>query len=139
MLWGRMNSSPRSITLLRPVTKRSCSHFRHTHLRGRRAAIFGCVSQRIPALARTAEKMKSAAPTLIIPRYIDASRTAQYLGITTQALYNLVARRFVPFRKMGKKLVFDVQELDAYIARLDGIGADEAADRILKEDAINLN
>jgi excisionase family DNA binding protein len=83
--------------------------------------------------------MKSAAPTLIIPRYIDASRTAQYLGITTQALYNLVARRFVPFRKMGKKLVFDVQELDAYIARLDGIGADEAADRILKEDAINLN
>jgi len=83
--------------------------------------------------------MKPAAPTLIIPRYIDANRTAQYLGITTQALYNLFARRYVPFRKMGKKLVFDVQELDAYIARLDGINANEAAERMMGDNTINLN
>ena len=89
---------------------------------------------------RLADRMKPAATTTpIAPRYITAQQAALYLGITTQALYNLVCRRYVPHRKMGKKLIFDVKELDSYIAHLDGIDAGEAAARILGDDTINLN
>lgn len=53
-------------------------------------------------------------------------RTASYLGMSEAAVYAAVARRQLPFRKLGRKLVFDIIELDAYMHQLEGVGVSEA-------------
>jgi hypothetical protein len=62
-------------------------------------------------------------------RYLDVASTAVYLCTTIPALYTLVARRQIPFRKRGSCLIFDVFELDEYVHRLDGVDVDEAVAR----------
>lgn len=67
----------------------------------------------------------------IQPRYLDAEAAAVYLGMTATALYKSAQRRLVPYRKKGKRLVFDVAELDAYMHQLEGVDVGEAVSRAL--------
>jgi len=64
-------------------------------------------------------------------RYVSLPEAASYLGKTEKALRKLIERRAVPFRKAGKRLVFDVVELDCWVASLPGVTLDEAVDRCL--------
>ena len=65
------------------------------------------------------------------PRYVALAEAAAYLGRTEKALRKLVERRAVPFRKAGKRLVFDVVELDRWVVSLPGVTLYEAVDRCL--------
>ena len=58
-------------------------------------------------------------------RLLTLKEAAKYLGKTEKALYLSVMRKEVPFRKWGKKLVFDRIELDKFIAALPGITFDD--------------
>lgn len=62
-------------------------------------------------------------------RYLDVKAAALYLGMTEGAVYAAAERRQLPFRKVGRKLVFDVMKLDAYIEGLDGVDVTEAVAR----------
>lgn len=53
---------------------------------------------------------------------------AKLLSCSLSALYKLVARRKIPFRKQGKKIVFLDRELETYLDGLPGIKLDELAD-----------
>lgn len=66
-----------------------------------------------------------------LSRYLDVESAATYLGMTPGALYASVARHKVPYRKVGRKLVFDRLELDSYIHSLEGVGVEEAVARAL--------
>ena len=63
-------------------------------------------------------------------RYLDVGSTATYLGTTSTAIYAAVARRQIPFRRFGRKLLFDRIELDSYIKSLKGVSVEEAVARI---------
>jgi excisionase family DNA binding protein len=56
---------------------------------------------------------------------------AKLLSCSLSALYKLVARRKIPFRKQGKKIVFLDRELETYLDGLPGIKLDELADHDL--------
>lgn len=62
-------------------------------------------------------------------RYVTLAEAAVYLGRTQKALRKLVERRAVPFRRAGRRLVFDLHELDQWVGRLPGVALDEALDR----------
>lgn len=62
-------------------------------------------------------------------RILSLKEVAQYLGKTENAPYLSVARREVPFRKWGKRLVFDRVALDQFVETLPGVRVDEALDR----------
>ena len=62
-------------------------------------------------------------------RFISLSTAANYLGLTEKALRKRVERREIPFRRVGRKLVFDLLELDQWFATLPGTTLQEAIDR----------
>jgi excisionase family DNA binding protein len=62
-------------------------------------------------------------------RYVTLAEAAVYLGRTQKALRKLVERRAVPFRRAGRRLVFDLHELDQWVGRLPGVALEEALDR----------
>ena len=68
-------------------------------------------------------------------RYVSLSEAAAYLGRTEKALRKLVERRAVPFRRGGKRLVFDLVELDGWVASLPGVGLAEAVERCVGEQS----
>ena len=69
-------------------------------------------------------------PAQIQPRYLDVKGAAIYLSRTPGAVYELVAKRQVPFRRHGAKLLFDREELDAYMHQLEGVDVREAVSRM---------
>jgi excisionase family DNA binding protein len=60
-------------------------------------------------------------------RVFNLKEAAIYLGKTEKALYRAVERRQVPFRKWGRKYIFDRIELDKFIVGLPGITFDDVA------------
>jgi hypothetical protein len=60
-------------------------------------------------------------------RVLNLKEAAVYLGKTEKALYISVGRRQIPYRKWGKKLVFDRVELDKFITGLPGVTFDDVA------------
>ncbi|MCX6900864.1 MAG: helix-turn-helix domain-containing protein [Verrucomicrobia bacterium] len=81
--------------------------------------------------------MTPTTPVQIIqPRYLDVKAAAAYLGTTAGAIYAAVARRQIPFRRLGAKLVFDRQELDAYMHGLEGVDVAEAVSRTLNDGTV---
>jgi len=69
-------------------------------------------------------------------RYLDVISAATYLGTTSGAVYAAVARRQIPFRRLGRKILFDKNELDAYIKSLEGVSVEEAVARIQNRGTI---
>ena len=54
-------------------------------------------------------------PVVVNKRLLTVKETAEYLGVTTGSLYQMVHRRTVPFVKLGKVLRFDLKRLEEYI------------------------
>jgi excisionase family DNA binding protein len=67
---------------------------------------------------------------------LDVKGAALYLGMTEGAVYAAVARRQIPFRRLGRKLVFDAVELDAYMHGLEGVDVAEAIARRLHNGTV---
>jgi len=60
------------------------------------------------------------------PKYFDVSSAAVFLGMTEKAIRGRIARRQVPFKKLGGRIVFSRAELERYLEKLDGPTAMEA-------------
>lgn len=61
---------------------------------------------------------------------LDVRNGADHLGVKEKALRGLVARRLIPFRKLGGRIVFLRSELDLYLNRLPGVPLDEAMNNL---------
>jgi len=48
-------------------------------------------------------------------RLFNVHQAAAYTGLAVGTLYNLVSRREIRFVKLGRKLLFDHKDLDAWI------------------------
>ncbi len=75
-------------------------------------------------------------PPTLTSRYLDVGGAAQYLSVTPDSIYKAAQRRRIPFRRWGRKLVFDPVELDAYIQGLEGVDAKEAVARMLHDGTV---
>ena len=62
-------------------------------------------------------------------RLLTINEAAELLGRTPQAVYHLVARRQVPFRKNGRRLLFLENELRKFIESLPGVAIEEVWER----------
>ena len=47
--------------------------------------------------------------------YISIAEAASYLKMPLQSIYKLTSKRLIPFYKPGKRILFDVSELDAWL------------------------
>lgn len=86
---------------------------------------------------QTNGKRKTKPETVPECRYLDTSGAAAYLGRTPGAVYELVAKRMIPFRRLGSRLVFDCYELDTYVDSLEGVDAEEAVSRTLNGGTVH--
>ena len=61
----------------------------------------------------------------IDPRWLDATRAADYISVTLDALYHMVQRRQIPFVLKGRRVFFDRLALDRWMLKdaLDGTQA----------------
>ena len=59
-------------------------------------------------------------------RLLGVEGAAEFLGRTPHAVYRLVARRRLPFRKDGRRVLFRESELVAYVDGLSGTSLEEA-------------
>ena len=57
--------------------------------------------------------------------------------MTHPAVYAAAARHKIPCRRLGRKLVFDVMELDTFMHSLSGVAVDEAVGRWLNNGTIS--
>lgn len=56
-------------------------------------------------------------PKSIEPRLLSQQEAASYLGISYWALRDLVFRRELPFVKIGRRVLIDRIDVDAYLDR----------------------
>ena len=54
-------------------------------------------------------------------RFLDLRDTARFIGRTPTAVYRLCERGKIPYRRQGKKYVFDIQELTAWFENSPGL------------------
>lgn len=47
--------------------------------------------------------------------YLNATDAADFLGLTPSALYARVGREQIPYRRVGKRVLFDRRELRAWV------------------------
>ena len=57
--------------------------------------------------------------------YMDAPETAALMKQTTTAIYRMVARGQIPYRKCGRRLLLRRSELERFLAGLPGKSLDE--------------
>lgn len=59
---------------------------------------------------------------LVTKRAFNVKDAATYLGLTEKALYNLVYRGQIPYRRIGtKKILFLIDELDDWLSLAPGL------------------
>jgi len=63
-------------------------------------------------------------------RLMTVEEAATMLGRTPHAVYRMAARRQLPYRKAGRRLVFVQSELQAFISALPGVTLDELHQRM---------
>ena len=80
--------------------------------------------------------MIAPSATTTVRRYLNLKGAASYLSMTEGAVYAAVARRQIPFRRLGRKLVFDTTELDTYMHQLEGVDVNEAVARRLHNGTV---
>lgn len=56
-------------------------------------------------------------PPADVDGYMDVYRAAAFLATTPKGIYALVARQEIPFRRLGRKLLFDRAELRAHLEK----------------------
>lgn len=57
---------------------------------------------------------------------LSVDATSTHYGQTEKALRGLVARKQIPYRKLGGRIVFLKRELDQFFDKLPGVRLDEA-------------
>jgi excisionase family DNA binding protein len=57
--------------------------------------------------------------------YLNVDEAAGLIGRTVHAVYRLVARRQLPYRKHGRRLLFKRSELLEFLETLPGVRIDE--------------
>jgi len=62
---------------------------------------------------------KSARSNRVQPRYLTVSELSNYIGLTVPAIYHLAARRKLQPKRLGRRLLFDLQEVDAALTQTD--------------------
>jgi hypothetical protein len=58
--------------------------------------------------------------------YLTVKDVAQILGRTEKAIWLMVSRQQLPYRKFGARMVFSAAELQSFLDRLPGVSAAEA-------------
>ncbi|UZT97053.1 helix-turn-helix domain-containing protein [Chryseobacterium fluminis] len=73
-------------------------------------------------MAKPKQRLSIATPlfskiTLIMEenRYMDLNSLIKYIPFTKATIYSKVNRKQIPFKKIGKKLIFSKQEIDRWI------------------------
>ena len=56
-------------------------------------------------------------PSVSEPRLLSQQEAARYLGISYWTVRDLVFRREIPFIKIGRRILIDRLDLDAYLDR----------------------
>lgn len=64
--------------------------------------------------------------TMKTREYLDVVGAAEVLGMSQRAIRARIARRELPFRKVGSRVIIPRDELDRYIRALEGVTAAEA-------------
>ena len=62
-------------------------------------------------------------------KLLGVEEAGEMLGRTTHAIYRLVERRQIPYRKSGRRVLFLESELRAFIEALPGISLEELHER----------
>ena len=62
-------------------------------------------------------------------KLLGVAEAAEMLGRTTHAIYRLVERRRVPYRKDGRRVMFVESELRAFIEALPGLSLEDVRAR----------
>jgi len=60
-------------------------------------------------------------------RLLTVEEAATMLGRTPHAIYRMAARRQLPYRKSGRRLVFMQSELQEFVRTLPGVTFEEVA------------
>jgi hypothetical protein len=63
---------------------------------------------------------------------LNVASVAVFLGVTEKAVYAKVARRCIPFRRWGGKLIFVRRDIEEFLARLQGVQVHDALENELK-------
>ena len=69
---------------------------------------------------------RATGPRRVNGALLDCRWAADLLGVSQKTLRARVARRLVPFRRFGKRIVFVRKELEDFLVTLEGCAADEA-------------
>ena len=51
----------------------------------------------------------------MLKRLLNIKECAEYLGLSIQALYNRVAQRRITYIKEGRRILFDIEDLQKWI------------------------
>jgi excisionase family DNA binding protein len=63
---------------------------------------------------------------------MGTSAAAVFMNCTDAAIYKMVARQAIPYRKKGKKLLFLRSELEQFLRELPGLRLEDLATRDLR-------
>jgi excisionase family DNA binding protein len=63
-------------------------------------------------------------------KYTTIDGVAELLGKKRKAVEKMVERRLLPFRKHGKRIIFNRAELAAFFDKLPGVTLEEAERRV---------
>ena len=69
----------------------------------------------LKAIAREVAKILAAESTPARSGWLTVPQAAEHLGWPTQRVYKLTAAGAIPHRKHGQRLLFDLDELDAWL------------------------
>ena len=59
-------------------------------------------------------------------KYLTIAEAAEPLGLSEKALRQRIFRGQIPYRKLGKRVLIPVDELEKFLTALPGTTADEA-------------
>lgn len=83
----------------------------------------------ISAVTRQPPRKRSGeglGPRTIDGTIMDMAHGAAFLGVSKKMMWARVARRTVPFRYLGRRVVFLKTELEEFLQALDGVKLEEA-------------
>lgn len=82
------------------------------------------------------QRRKETTPEGRYPEILNVASVAEFLGETDKAIYAKVARRCIPFRRWGGKLIFVRKEIEEFLTRLQGVDVPNALENELKRSGL---
>lgn len=72
-----------------------------------------------------------------LPRVLYVNGAAHLLGNTPKAVRNQVARKLIPFHRLGGRVIFLRDELESFLAGLPGCTPQEAVSNVQARNGTN--